>query len=149
MVRLRSGKLVESVRGRGGGYKLARSPESINLWDVFGAVEDSIYPVECIGDTHACNFEAACVAKSAWEEIFAAVRTPLQQMTLVDIAAKWATEHRMCPIGGIRECRAGGSALNSIIADGESQLHESRLSHTSPLEDGLTSSIAAKGDELS
>lgn len=118
MVRLRSGRLVESIRGRGGGYKLARSPESINLWDVFGAVEDSIYPVECIGDSHSCGFEAACVAKSAWEEIFSAIKTPLQKMTLIDIATKWNDEQRMCPIGGIRECRAGGSALSDIQDSG-------------------------------
>lgn len=117
MVRLRSGKLVESIRGRGGGYKLARPPELISLWDVFGAVEDSIYPVECVGKTHACDFETACVSKSAWDEIFAALRAPLKQMNLMSIADKWANEHRMCPVGGLRECRAGGSALDEIQKD--------------------------------
>ena len=115
MVRLRSGKLVESIRGRGGGYRLARSPDTISLWDVFGTVEDSIYPVGCVGGSaHSCDFEAGCVAKSAWEDIFSAIKSPLEKIKLTSIADKWADKHRMCPIGGIRECRGGGSALKSI-----------------------------------
>ena len=115
MVRLRSGKLVESIRGRGGGYRLARSAESISLWDIFGTVEESIYPVGCVGDNHSCGFETGCFAKSAWEEIFGALKKPLSEMSLIYITEKWANENLMCPVGGIRECRAGGSALNGLV----------------------------------
>jgi Rrf2 family protein len=111
MIRLRAAGLVESTRGRSGGYRLARDPEEINLWELFTAVEDNIYPVECVAQS--CDFEASCVSRSAWEEIFDAVRKPLTAMSLGSIARKWADEHRMCPVGGVRECRAGGSSSRS------------------------------------
>lgn len=113
MIRLRTGKLVESVRGRGGGYRLARAPEEISIWDVFGCVEDNIYPVECVTPNHACGFEESCVSKDAWTEIFESIQKPLQKITLSGLVERWGDEQRMCPIGGLRECRSGSpSSLN-------------------------------------
>jgi Rrf2 family protein len=109
MMRLRSSGLVDSVRGRSGGYRLGKDPAGITLWDVFSAVEDMIYPTECVSTNHACDFESGCIAKSAWSEIFDAIKSPLMRMNLADIADRWADEHLMCPVGGIRECRPGKS----------------------------------------
>ena len=57
MMRLRGANLVDSVRGRAGGYRLGRNAESITLWDVFASVEDSIFPVECVAHGDRCGFE--------------------------------------------------------------------------------------------
>jgi len=107
MMRLRAKNIVQSIRGRSGGYRLARSPEVISLWEVFAAVEDTLYPTDCLSTGHACDFEVSCVSKDAWSEIFTAVRTPLENMKIGTLAKKWATEHRMCPMGGVRECKHG------------------------------------------
>ncbi|MEY4631458.1 MAG: Fe-S cluster assembly transcriptional regulator IscR [Pseudomonadota bacterium] len=104
MIRLRSANLVESVRGRSGGYRLGRAADRITLWDVFAAVEDGIYPVECVA-TENCGFAPSCITHDAWSSIFAAMREPLVKTTLAEATDKWADEHRMCPAGGIRECR--------------------------------------------
>lgn len=104
MIRLRAASLVESIRGRAGGYRLGRTPAQINLWDVFSAVEDSIYPVECVA-TESCDFAPSCITHDAWSSIFASMREPLVKTTLAEATNKWADEHRMCPAGGIRECR--------------------------------------------
>lgn len=108
MIRLRAGKLVESTRGRCGGYKLARPADQITMWDLFSSVEESIVPVECISKGHSCDFESSCVAKNAWVEIFGAIRSSLSKITLASLAGRWANEHTQCPQGGIRECRSGG-----------------------------------------
>lgn len=42
MIRLRAGKLVESTRGRSGGYRLARPAKDITMWDLFSSVEESM-----------------------------------------------------------------------------------------------------------
>lgn len=110
MIRLRAGKLVQSTRGRSGGYRLARPAEEITMWDLFSSVEESIVPVECISKGHSCDFEASCVSKNAWVEIFSAIRGSLSKITLASIAGSWATEHTHCPEGGMRECRSGGRA---------------------------------------
>jgi Rrf2 family protein len=107
MMRLRGANLVDSVRGRAGGYRLGRSAESITLWDVFASVEDSIFPVECVAHGDRCGFENSCITRGPWTEIFESMRAPLIKMTLADATFRWADEHRMCPAGGIRECRGG------------------------------------------
>jgi Rrf2 family transcriptional regulator, cysteine metabolism repressor len=111
MIRLRAGGLVESIRGRNGGYRLARKPQEISLWNIFSAVEDSIYPAECLGENSQCGFEAECVAFSVWEEIFTAVRAPLETMTLQSICERWQTEFPVTLHHGVRECRPGKSDI--------------------------------------
>ncbi|MGA1613278.1 MAG: Rrf2 family transcriptional regulator, partial [Lutimaribacter sp.] len=41
-VKLRRGGLVESVRGPGGGYRLARAPSEIRVVDVLSAVDETV-----------------------------------------------------------------------------------------------------------
>ena len=41
-VKLRRAGLVESVRGPGGGYRLARSPSDIRVVEVLGAVDETV-----------------------------------------------------------------------------------------------------------
>ncbi len=107
MMRLRAANLVESVRGRAGGYRLGREALTISLWDIFASVEDNIFPVECVGHGEPCGFENSCITFGPWAEIFDSMRAPLIRMTLADATDKWADELRMSPIGGIRECRGG------------------------------------------
>ena len=109
MIRLRAGGLVDSIRGRNGGYRLARDPDEISLWQIFRCVEDAIYPVECLSDHSECDSEDGCVSKSVWTDIFSAIQLPLEKMSLAEIADRWNDERLMCPIGGVRECRPGKS----------------------------------------
>jgi Rrf2 family iron-sulfur cluster assembly transcriptional regulator len=47
--RLRRHELVESVRGPGGGYRLARSPDTVSVADVIVAVDEPIDATQCAG----------------------------------------------------------------------------------------------------
>jgi len=105
MQRLRRGGLVDSVRGRGGGYRLSRAPEAITVWDLFETVEDSLYPVECLDDSDACDFEVSCAAKPAWDVILGSVRRSLASLTIAELVAREPALHKMCPVGGVRECK--------------------------------------------
>lgn len=109
MIRLRAGDLVESVRGRSGGYRLQRDANQITLWDIFGTVEDGIYPVECLETGHTCDFEPGCLTFPVWQEIFEAIKGPLSKINLLDVTQRNAQDARMCPIGGVRECNSGTS----------------------------------------
>lgn len=107
MIRLRRGGLVESVRGRGGGYRLARSADVISAWNIFHSVEDSLFPVECVDDTHSCAFESACISHSAWEQIFGGVRRHLEGTTLASLVAGRTAVHHMDLAAGPRNCNGG------------------------------------------
>ena len=48
--------IVESIRGKGGGIRLARRPQDIQLGQVIGASEGSIAIVECLAPEGACRF---------------------------------------------------------------------------------------------
>jgi len=123
MIKLRGGRLVESTRGRSGGYKLARDPSQITMWDLFSTVEDSMIPVECITSGETCDFEASCSSREAWVTIFRAMKTSLGSITLDRLAADWAREKKLmgsakspdlldvataCGTLAVRECRSGG-----------------------------------------
>lgn len=94
MLRLKKGGLVESVRGRGGGYHLGRGLAAISVWDIFSAVEDSVYPVKCLGKpeipgNQACGLESTCVSHGVWTDIFEAFKEPLMRLTLDTLVQRW------------------------------------------------------------
>ncbi|WP_176736285.1 RrF2 family transcriptional regulator [Oligoflexus tunisiensis] len=114
LVRLRRDGLVESVRGRTGGYRIGRDTNLINVWEIFRAVEDGIYPVECVDEHAGCEFHSACIAKEPWQLIFENVRRSLSQMTLADIAEKFQQDEKNCAGTGVRECRPGREPLRAF-----------------------------------
>jgi Rrf2 family protein len=115
MVKLRSGNLVESTRGRSGGYRLARPANEITMWDLFSSVEESMIPVECISSGSPCDFESSCSSKDAWNTIFVSIKLSLSGISLGTLAAQWAGEQTqlddMSTAGSAKstqECRGGG-----------------------------------------
>ncbi len=59
----RLGKLgyVETVRGKGGGIRLARPASKINLREVLEAVEETLVPINC--DNPSCRIVSTCKLK--------------------------------------------------------------------------------------
>lgn len=106
LVRLRRHGLVDSIRGRTGGYRIARDPQMISIWDIFLAVEDGIYPVLCVDEHDDCTFTTSCVAREPWQHIFMSLKSQLANMSLKDLE-KNVKKEMMCPMGGVRECRPG------------------------------------------
>ena len=85
-VKLRRAGLVESARGRSGGYKLARAPASISISDVLHAVEEDVNMTRCgIAGGAPCVGGQRCLTHDLWDalgdhiEQFLA-RTTLQQV---------------------------------------------------------------------
>jgi Rrf2 family protein len=115
MIRLRKGGLVESVRGRGGGYRLAKDPASISIWDLLLVAEGNLDPVQCLATGEGCGFDISCISHDAWSKIYIAMRQPLEQMMLGDLVLKDLPIHQLCPAGGIRECKAPNSAAKQTV----------------------------------
>ncbi len=87
LIRLRAHHLVESVRGRSGGYRLSKDPADINMWQILNAAEDKVYPVKCISHK-SCFLESDCISKGAWSQVFESVQTQLSQFNLATLSAK-------------------------------------------------------------
>ena len=87
MNQLRQGGFVESKRGKGGGFVLARSPEAVTVGDIVNFIDGGIYDVECVGDRpiHQCRLKGSCVFLPVWLEAKAALEAVYHSRTLQDL----------------------------------------------------------------
>lgn len=67
VIPLRQAKLVVSVRGPKGGYRLARDPDAVSLLAVIEAIQGDLNLIECVVD-NTCG-RAGCAARNAWTRI--------------------------------------------------------------------------------
>ena len=81
--------LIESVRGRGGGLRLAREPRDINIAAVVRSTEPNLTLVECFdARSNTCPIDAACGLKTALVRAQNAFFAELQQYTLAAFSAR-------------------------------------------------------------
>lgn len=89
------GKLgyVATLRGKGGGLKLGRSPEEIRLGDVVRDCEETLAVVECLAEDYEgdCRLNSNCKLKTVLSDAQQAFFDVLDQYTLSDLVAKRTT----------------------------------------------------------
>ncbi len=83
--RLRLAGFVSSVRGAGGGFRLARPPEEIRLDEMIEALEGTLSVIECAEDPASCRWSRTCRARKVWMGVGEAMRGYLAAMTLSDL----------------------------------------------------------------
>ncbi|MDD5672536.1 MAG: Rrf2 family transcriptional regulator [Chitinivibrionales bacterium] len=85
LIALKSARLITTVRGASGGFSLALPPASITLYEIVGALEGSISPVECVENPTLCDRASNCVARTVWEKLHNAQKAVLTALTLADL----------------------------------------------------------------
>lgn len=85
--RLARGGFVETLRGRGGGLRLARPPEQIGVGAVIRCTEEDMALVTCFGAHHACAIAGPCRLPVLLDEALAAFLAVLDRATLADLIA--------------------------------------------------------------
>jgi Rrf2 family protein len=88
LLQLKRAGIVESVRGAGGGYRLARPAAEITLRDVHEAVDGAAGPSAPVTAGLARGSRAAAALLAAWEEAARAEAAALAAVTLADLAAR-------------------------------------------------------------
>lgn len=83
--RLATHGFVETLRGRGGGLRLARVPESITLGEVLRIIEDDFDIVACFTSDDVCRISKVCRLKRALHRALDAYLAELDSWTLADI----------------------------------------------------------------
>lgn len=84
--RLGQNGLVETVRGRQGGLRLARAPQDIGIGDVVRRCEDDMRLVECFdARTNTCRIASVCALPMVLDEALAAFMAVLDRFTLADL----------------------------------------------------------------
>jgi FeS assembly SUF system regulator len=85
--KLSAAGLLKSVRGLGGGLKLARPAAAITLADIVEAVEGPIAMTPCsVHGRHDCTLEADCTVRPHWPAIDAALRGALAGVSLTQLS---------------------------------------------------------------
>lgn len=92
-------KLVVSMRGAQGGYRLARAPREITMAEVIAALEGPIALTECAEAQGHCTIEPRCAVRTNWQRINLAIAEALRNITLEEMTTPlpMQTIHRMNP----------------------------------------------------
>ncbi len=78
--------LVDAVRGKGGGYRLARKPEDYTIGEILKLTEGTLAPVSCLDDTpNKCERAAVCKTLPMWENLNTIISNYLYSVTLKDL----------------------------------------------------------------
>ncbi len=77
--------LLESIRGAGGGYRLARKATDISVRDIIVALEGPIALTECNLEAGNCEQKSHCATRGNWRMINQAVRHTLGVISLEDM----------------------------------------------------------------
>ena len=77
---------VRSVRGAGGGYRLAKEPSEYTIGDILRVAEGSLAPVSCLEDeVNLCPRNADCMTVDFWEGLADAINNYVDSFTLEDL----------------------------------------------------------------
>ncbi len=79
-------RLLSGVRGKGGGYKLTRSPEQYSVGDILRLTEESLAPVACLGgNSEPCVRASGCLTLPLWQGLDRVIHEYLDGVTLADL----------------------------------------------------------------
>ncbi len=85
--KLRRQKLVRSVRGPGGGYCLAVTPDTISVAQVVDAVSESLDATRC-GGRGDCQEGEVCLTHHLWEDLSRQIHRFLNDISLGDLVSR-------------------------------------------------------------
>jgi len=84
--RLKASGLIESERGKNGGYRMDKDPADISMLEIVEAIDGRIKPVTCVDAPGACALGGVCHPRSFWIGLKATIDTYLAERTLKDVS---------------------------------------------------------------
>ena len=84
--RLRRSGLVKSVRGPGGGYRIAKPLTEISVSEIISAVDELIDATQCGGQEN-CHDEGRCMTHDLWSSLNVKILDYLSGVSLADLVA--------------------------------------------------------------
>lgn len=97
---LKKAGFVESVRGKDGGYLLARSARELTVGEVVRFIEGPLRPVECAtgGKKGACSMYGRCVFLSLWKRAEEALEAVYNGTTFEELVIQDAEQAGPCAL---------------------------------------------------
>jgi Rrf2 family cysteine metabolism transcriptional repressor len=92
LLELKRAGLVESKRGAGGGYRLARHPREISLGEVIRLIDGPLLPFKCttpaLESNSDCAHQGNCVMTSVWHNVRSAIENVIDHISFEELARK-------------------------------------------------------------
>lgn len=92
--RLRRRGLVKSLRGPGGGYRLARTAADTNIAEIVLAVDEPLRATRCSSGRGCMTKGERCLTHDLWEEMGRQIHGYLASVTLADVVDGRLADHR-------------------------------------------------------
>jgi len=89
---LKKAALVDSTRGKDGGYRLCRAPGEYTVGEILRSIEDNLAPVACIkSGSIDCEHAGECMTVPMWKELDDITNAYLDTVSLMDLLTgeKW------------------------------------------------------------
>ncbi len=109
--KLRRAGLVESVRGPGGGYNLAKDAAQVSVADVIVAVDEPIDTTQC-GGLENCRDDRRCMTHDLWASLNEHIFSFLSGVTLAELVR----QQKPVDVAVIKDHRAKGAAPAKVPA---------------------------------
>lgn len=109
--KLRRAKLVNSVRGPGGGYCLARPIVGITVADIISAVDEPIDATLCAGKEN-CDDDRRCITHDLWATLNQKMNDYLSSVSLADVVSHQQGK----PVAVIRDFRNSENPAVKVAA---------------------------------
>jgi Rrf2 family iron-sulfur cluster assembly transcriptional regulator len=108
--KLRRAGLVASVRGPGGGYRLARGAEAVSVADVITAVDEPIDATKCHGAENCTDDGKRCMTHELWSNLNAHIFAYLRSVSLAQLVASQGD----AAVNVMRDHRPGAGARKPV-----------------------------------
>lgn len=90
-------RLVTSIRGKSGGYRLNRPADQYSVYEILRATEGGLEPVQCMTEgANRCPMESRCSTLPVWKGLEKVVREYLEGINLESIAQLPPGEFSFC-----------------------------------------------------
>ena len=115
--KLRRHGLVDSVRGPGGGYCLARPGNQITVTDIVRAVDEPLDATQCGGHEN-CRDEERCMTHDLWATLNTKMYEYLSSVTLANLVEKQLRKlgNNLSVLKDERQTAGGRSRTLSVVA---------------------------------
>lgn len=79
-------RLLNGLRGKGGGYQLTKAPEQYTVGSILRLTEESLAPVSCLEqDAVSCPRMAECRTLPLWQGLNKVINDYLDNITVADL----------------------------------------------------------------
>ena len=90
LLEVRNAGVIASMRGRSGGYRLAKAPSEVSISDLLRRIDGPIAPLPCLSRSASqrcddCRDEATCRIRRTFGEVFWSYLLIIESLTLEDM----------------------------------------------------------------